>query len=43
LEETSWGQRRLEAPFEGGQNPEGVVATYMGARIKNTSIYYVST
>ena len=29
MEETSWGQRRIEAAFEGAQGPEGAVAPYM--------------
>ena len=28
LEEMRWGQRRMEAPFEGGQGQEGVVVPY---------------
>ena len=26
VEETEWGMRRMEAPFEGGQGPEGAAA-----------------
>jgi hypothetical protein len=29
MEEKSWKQGRVEAPFEGGQGPEGAVAPYM--------------
>jgi hypothetical protein len=29
MEETSWGERGMEAPFEGGQGPAGAAATYM--------------
>ena len=29
LEERSWSQRRMEAPFQTGQGPEGAVASYM--------------
>jgi hypothetical protein len=31
IEETSWGQRRMEAPFEGGHGPEGAVAPYVNS------------
>jgi hypothetical protein len=30
MEETSLGKRRMEAPFEGDQSPEGAVAPNMG-------------
>jgi hypothetical protein len=29
MEETSWGERRMEVTFEGGQGPEGAVVPYM--------------
>jgi hypothetical protein len=29
MEETSFGKRRTEVPFEGGQSPQGVVAPHM--------------
>jgi hypothetical protein len=30
MEETTWGQRKVEAPFEGSQGPARAVAPYMG-------------
>jgi hypothetical protein len=32
MEETSWGQGRMEASFEGGQGPEGAVPSWMDGR-----------
>jgi hypothetical protein len=36
MEETSWGQRRMEVPFEGGQSPDGAVASKIGGLMSQT-------
>jgi hypothetical protein len=38
-EETSWGQRTMEASFEGGQGPGKAVAPYMDG-LMNGSMKY---
>jgi hypothetical protein len=32
MEETNLGKRRMAAPFQGGQSPDGVVAPHMDGR-----------
>jgi hypothetical protein len=29
MKKTSWGNRRMEAPFEGDQGPEGAIVPHM--------------